>query len=89
MGWETELVNDSNRQTAVLIGSSSSSDLVFCLHCSDFLWSLAVLFLHYARFIPDAVLLDIKHGTDLNSVSIFLKYNPNFLYLGDAVIEIL
>lgn len=71
MGWNRELGNDSNPQAAVLIGSSSSSSLEFGLQCSYFPWSLAVLFLLYARFIPDAVPLEIKQSTDLNSISIF------------------
>lgn len=71
MGWNGELGNDSNPQAAVLIGSSSSSDLEFGLQCSDFLWSLAVLFLLYARLIPDAVPVEIKQSTDLNSISVF------------------
>lgn len=71
MGWNRDLGNDSNPQAAVLIGSSSSSDLESGWQCSRFLWSLAVLFLLYARFIPDAMPLEIKQSTDLNSFSIF------------------
>ena len=37
MGCNRELGYDSNPQAAVLIGSSSSSDLEFGLQCSNFL----------------------------------------------------
>lgn len=84
MGWNRELGSDSNPQAAVVIGSSSSSDLEFGSQRSDLFWSLAVLFLLYARFIPDACCASgnqIKPWSQQCRRFLFLGH-PNFPCLG-------